>query len=332
MGLQTEPRNGDQRERDSQNDNAERLANALGWFSIGLGLAEVAAPRAVAQLIGVKDEDKTRNVLRGYGMREIAAGIGILSRPQPAGWLWGRVVGDLLDLSSLGTALGSSRSNRVRVGAATAAVIGVTALDVRCALQLQRGSANGRTAKIGDVRVTKTIIVNRSPEEVYRFWHDFANLPTFMKHLESVEITGDNRSHWKATGPGDKPVEWDAEIVDDQPNARIAWRSLEGSDIDNSGSVQFERAPGGRGTLVRVELQYSPPGGVISATLAKLFGEEPGQQVDDDLRAFKQVLETGEVAKSDASIHRGMHPAQPPISEESVAASDGGQAATADLY
>src|SRR4051794_35067271 len=98
MGLQTERRNGDQHERDSQNDNVERLANALGWFSIGLGLAELAAPRALAQLIGVKDEDKTRNVLRGYGMREIAAGIGILSRPQPAGWLWGRVAGDLLDL------------------------------------------------------------------------------------------------------------------------------------------------------------------------------------------------------------------------------------------
>jgi uncharacterized membrane protein len=323
MGLQTERRNGDQHERDSQNDNVERLANALGWFSIGLGLAELAAPRALAQLIGVKDEDKTRNVLRGYGMREIAAGIGILSRPQPAGWLWGRVAGDLLDLSSLGSALGSSRSNRVRVGAATAAVIGVTALDVRCALQLQRGSTNGGSVKTGDVRVTKTIIVNRSPEEVYRFWRDLANLPTFMKHLESVQVTGDNRSHWKATGPGGKTVEWDAEIVEDQPNTRIAWRSLEGSDIDNSGSVQFERAPGGRGTLVRVELRYTPPGGVVSATLAKLFGEEPGQQVDYDLRAFKQVLETGEVVKSDASIHRGMHVAQPPSREESLAASAG---------
>jgi uncharacterized membrane protein len=323
MGLQTERRNGDQHDRDSQNDNAERLANALGWFSIGLGLAELAAPRALAQLIGVKDEDKTRNVLRGYGMREIAAGIGILSRPQPAGWLWGRVAGDLLDLSSLGSALGSSRSNRVRVGAATAAVIGVTALDICCALQLQRGSANGASAKIGDIRVTRTIIVNRSPEEVYRFWHDFANLPTFMKHLESVQVTGDNRSHWKATGPGGKTVEWDAEVIDDQPNTRIAWRSLEGSDIDNSGFVQFDRAPGGRGTLVRVELRYTPPGGLVSATLAKLFGEEPGQQVADDLRAFKQVLETGEVVKSDASIHRGMHVAQPPSREESLAAAAG---------
>lgn len=323
MELQTQDRNGDQSERDSQNENAERLANALGWFSIGLGFAEVAAPGAVAQLIGIKDNDRTRNVLRGYGLREIAAGIGILSRPQPAGWLWSRVAGDLLDLSSLGTALGSSRSNRVRVGAATAAVIGVTALDIRCALQLQRASSNGESAKSGAIHVTRTIIVKRSPEEVYRFWRDLANLPTFMTHLESVEVTGDTRSHWKATGPGGKTVEWDAEIVDDQPNARIAWRSLEGSEVDNSGSVQFERAPGGRGTLVRVEVQYSPPGGIIGATVAKLFGEEPGQQVDHDLRALKQVLETGEVVKSDASIHRGMHPAQPPATEESLAAAAG---------
>lgn len=321
MGLQTEGRNGDRRYGDSHKNDAERLANALGWFSIGLGVAEVAAPQAVAHLIGVKDQDRTRKVLRGYGAREIAAGIGILSRPQPAGWLWSRVAGDLLDLSSLGSAMTSSRSNRARVGAATAAVIGVTALDVRCALQLQRGSANGGTTKNGAIRVTRTIIVKRSPEEVYQFWHNLSNLPTFMKHLESVQVSGHNRFHWKATGPSSKAVEWDAEIVDDQPNSRIAWRSLEGSDVHNSGFVQFERAPGGRGTLVRVELHYTPPGGVVGATVAKLFGEEPGQQIDDDLRAFKQVLETGEVAKSDASIHRGMHPGQPPSREESMAAS-----------
>jgi uncharacterized membrane protein len=321
MELKTQGHNGHRHRRDSQNGNAERLANALGWFSIGLGVAEVAAPRSVAHLIGVKDEDKTRKVLRGYGVREIAAGIGILSRPQPAGWLWGRVAGDLLDLSSLGSAMTSRRSNRARVGAATAAVIGVTALDVRCALQLQRGSANGGTAKKRAIRVTKTIIVNRSPEEAYRFWRNLSNLPTFMTHLESVQVTGDNRSHWKATGPSGKTVEWDAEIVDDQPNRRIAWRSLEGSEVHNSGAVEFQPAPGGRGTLVRAELQYTPPGGVLGATIAKLFGEEPGQQVDDDLRAFKQVLETGEVAKSDASIHRGMHPGQPPSREESMAAS-----------
>ena len=132
-----------------------------------------------------------------------------------------------------------------------------------------------------------------------------------MNHLESVEDTGGGKSHWKAQGPAGRTVEWDAELVADEPNTRIAWRSLPGSDIDNSGSVRFERAPGGRGTLVRVELQYTPPGGTVGAKLAKLFRSEPGQQIEDDLRVFKQVMETGEIIRSDASIHRGMHPGQP---------------------
>ena len=105
MGTQETRMNGNWRRRDSQAGNGERLANALGWFSIGLGLAEVATPGKVAELIGVRNQDRTRAVLRAYGLREIAAGIGILTRPQPAGWVWGRVAGDLLDLSSLGSAL-----------------------------------------------------------------------------------------------------------------------------------------------------------------------------------------------------------------------------------
>jgi uncharacterized membrane protein len=297
----------------TQNDTQERLANGLGWFSIGLGLAEVLAPRKMAELIGIANGDRTNTILRAYGLREIAAGVGILMQPRPAGWLWGRVAGDALDLASLGKALASEDADRSKVAMATAAVLGVTALDVFCAQKLSGDYEEGRTPATGAVDITRTIIVGRSPEEVYGFWRDFRNFPTFMKHLESVEITGENRSHWKAEAPAGRTVEWDAEMIEDQPNALIAWRSLEGSDIDNSGRVRFERATGGRGTLVRVELKYAPPGGVVSAKLAKLFGKEPGQEIDHDLRAFKQVMETGEVAKSDASIHRGMHPAQPSV-------------------
>lgn len=295
----------------TQNETEERLANGLGWFSIGLGLAEVLAPRKMAELIGIADGDRTSMVMRAYGLREIAAGVGILMQPKPAGWLWGRVAGDAMDLASLGKALASEDADRGRVAAATAAVLGVTALDVFCAQRLTQGTDEQAKPESGVVHVTKTIIVGRSQEDVYGFWRDFRNFPTFMKHLQSVEMTGENRSHWQAEAPAGRTVEWDAEMVEDQPNSRIAWRSLEGSDIDNSGSVQFERATGGRGTLVRVELRYAPPGGIISATFAKLFGKEPGQEIDDDLRAFKQVMETGEVVRSDASIHRGMHPAQP---------------------
>lgn len=295
----------------SQDGREERIANGLGWFSIGLGLAEIAAPGKLANLIGLRDRTRRRTLMRIYGLREIAAGVGILSQQRPAAWMWGRVAGDLLDLTALGSAMTSSREDRARIGTATAAVLGVTALDVLCARQLSGASTSGPMSKDGVQRVTKTIIVGRSPAEVYGFWRDFNNLATFMRHVESVQMTGDNRSHWKVNAPGGNTVEWDAEIVDDQPNTRIAWRSLEGSDISHSGSVRFEPAPGGRGTLVRVELQYAAPAGIVGANIAKLFRAEPGQQVEDDLRAFKQVMETGEIARSDASIHRGMHPARP---------------------
>lgn len=294
------------------NGNGERLASALGWFSIGLGVAELLAPTALAKLIGVKDRSRTRNLLRIYGVREIAAGVGILTQPQSAGWVWSRVAGDLVDLSSLGSALNSSRSNRGRVGTATAAVLGVTALDVLCAQQLSQDSANGGAVQNRSIHdVTKTIIIDRPAEEIYRYWRDLSNLPGFMKELESVQVLGNTRSHWRARAAAGKTVEWDAEIVDDQPNSSIAWRSLEGSDFENSGSVRFEHAPGDRGTLVRVELRYTPLGGVIGAGIAKFFRAEPGQQIEQDLRSLKQLMETGEIAKSDASIHRGMHPAQP---------------------
>lgn len=290
----------------------ERLANALGWFSIGLGLAEVVAPGGLARLIGIDDDARTRAVLRSYGLRELAAGAGILATDRPAGWLWSRVAGDMLDLSSLGKAMASSDNDRIRLGVAAAAVAGVTALDILCAQQLGSNAPyRWGASRDGRVRVAKTITINRTPEETYGFWRDFERLPEFMDHLEYVTVSG-NRSHWKAKGPAGRTVEWDAEITQDEPNSLIAWRSLEGARVPNSGQVRFERAPGNRGTIVRVEIEYCPPGGAAAALAAKLFGEEPMQQLDDDLRHFKQIMEIGEVVRSDASVHTGMHAAQPP--------------------
>jgi len=167
------------------------------------------------------------------------------------------------------------------------------------------------------MKVQKTIIINSSPEEVYSFWRNFRNLPRFMRHLESVEVTGDGdkTSHWRAKALAGQTVEWDAEVVEDRPNEAISWRSMKGADIKNSGWVRFIPATGGRGTLVTVHLEYDAPGGKAGSLVAKLFGEEPEQQVDDDLRAFKQVLETGEVVLSEATIERTrlpQHPGQPP--------------------
>ncbi len=106
------------------------------------------------------------------------------------------------------------------------------------------------------MEVKKAITVNRSREELYQFWHDFANLPRFMEHLTSVQVTGEKQSHWTAKAPAGTAVEWDAEVVEDRPNELIAWRSLAGASVDNAGTVRFATAPGGRGTEVRVELRY----------------------------------------------------------------------------
>ena len=144
------------------------------------------------------------------------------------------------------------------------------------------------------IKVEKSVTVNKSPEELYRFWRNFENLPRFMDHLESVRIEGEGRSHWVAKAPAGRTVEWDAEIYNEKENELIAWRSLEGADVDNAGSVRFEAQPEGRGTTVRVSLKYDPPGGLLGSTFAKLFGEEPSQQIEEDLRRFKQVMEAGE--------------------------------------
>jgi uncharacterized membrane protein len=293
------------------NINEEQLARGLGWFSLGLGLAEVLAPGGIAKIAGVRG--KHSGFIRLMGLREIAHGIGIFAQgKRPAAAVWSRVVGDALDLAALGAAFASPNSDKSLVAFATANVLGVTALDVICAQQLSsRDSAEGS----GAIRVRKSVVINRSPEELYRFWHDFQNLPRFMLHLESVKVTGEGRSHWVAKGPAGSTVEWDAEITEDRPAELIAWRSLEGSDVDNAGSVRFERATGGRGTIVRVEVEYNPPGGVVGAAVAKLFGEEPDVQISDDLRRFKQVVETGEVVISEATVRGAgalpVHPARP---------------------
>jgi uncharacterized membrane protein len=288
-----------------KNIDEERLASRLGWFSVGLGVAELAAPRQLANLIGVSERTA---LIRTMGMRELASGIGILATQRPAGWLWTRVAGDAMDLSLLGAALSPDNPKRGRAILATAAVASVTVLDFLCGQQLTLSPETGYRA----IRVRKAIAVNRNPEEVYRFWRDFSNHPRFMKRLVSVTETGDRRSHWKAAGPGGRSIEWDAETTEDRPNEFIAWRSLRGSDIYNSGSVRFERVPANRGTIVRVQLDYAPPGGGLSAMIAKLAGADPGMQLEEDLRAFKQIVETGEVTKSDASIHAWIHEAQPP--------------------
>jgi uncharacterized membrane protein len=270
---------------------ARQFAKALGWFSIGIGLAQLLAPRGVSRTLGVQDRPM---VMRALGARELVAGVGILQKRRPTGWLWARVAGDAMNLALLGAAARSPSMQRNRLTITAAAVAGIALVDVLTSVEhtSQRESLIGSD---GAIHLYKTITINRTPTECYRFWHDFENFPRFMKHLESVQITGENRMHWVARGPAGSSVAWDAELVADQPGQYLAWRSLEEADIDNEGTVRFQAGPGGRGTIVQVELQYRPPLGAAGALVAKLFGEEPEMQIDEDLRHFKWLIETGEI-------------------------------------
>jgi len=147
-----------------------------------------------------------------------------------------------------------------------------------------------------DVHVEKSILINKDAAELYSYWRQFENLPAIMRHLESVTTFDDQKSHWVAIGPAGKKFEWDAEIYNEKPDELIAWRSMPGADIVNAGSVHFEPVGFGRGTRVKVVLNYNIAGGKLTALFAKPFGAEPGQLIEDDLRRFKQLMETGELS------------------------------------
>jgi uncharacterized membrane protein len=143
------------------------------------------------------------------------------------------------------------------------------------------------------VRVDRSIRIDRPAAEVYRFWRSLDNLPKFMSRVESVRQVGGKRSHWAAKGPGGKTVRWDAEIIHEEENRLIGWRSLPGADVPNAGSVRF--SPQGAGsTLVKVELQYDPPGGAVTAAAAKLFGQDLEKELGEDLDRFKKLMEATE--------------------------------------
>jgi uncharacterized membrane protein len=146
--------------------------------------------------------------------------------------------------------------------------------------------------------VGRTVTIDRPREEIYAFWRHLPNLVGIMENLERIDLIDDRRSHWVVKAPGGRTVEWDSEIVDDEPGQLLSWRSVEGSEIRTSGRVEFLEAPPGRGTYVRATIAYDPPGGVIGEWIAKLLQREPNVQARRDLRRLKQFLETGEVTSS----------------------------------
>jgi uncharacterized membrane protein len=142
-----------------------------------------------------------------------------------------------------------------------------------------------------------SVHIHRDARDLYSFWRNFENLPKVMRHLESVTAHGQT-SHWVARAPLGQTLEWDAEIITDRPNELIAWRSLPGSQVATAGSVQFRKPPFGDGTEVSVNLKYDPPGGKLVAEMADLVGQGLSDQLEEDLRTFKQYMEAGEIATS----------------------------------
>ena len=169
-------------------------------------------------------------------------------------------------------------------------------------LGISSAEENGRQVSVPygrGVRVEKSVTINAPADALYRFWRNFENLPRFMHNLEKVEVHDDKRSHWWAKGPAGSTVDWEAEIINEIPYELIGWRSIDGSKVDNAGSVHFKPATGGRGTEVKVVLRYDPPAGVIGAVVSKILGEDPAMNVQEDLRRLKMLLETGEIATTD---------------------------------
>lgn len=253
----------------------------LGWFSIVLGLLGLFAPRKVARTIGTRNRPF---LFRLIGLREILSGIGILTSRQKTGWIWSRVFGDAMDLTMLGMARRERGSNRKRLGVTMEEIASVTVIDTL-------GAIFSRPDK--SIHVVKTITISRTPEELYGAWRSLTNLPQFMANLESIQIIDEKHSHWVAKAPAGTHVEWDAEITEDIPNRKISWQSLPNADVQNSGTVEFIPAPGGRGTAVCVVLDYTPIAGTLGARIAWLFGKFPEQQINVDLHRFEQWMETG---------------------------------------
>jgi uncharacterized membrane protein len=280
------------RRREMPNLDARTLAEGLGWLSVALGAAAILAPRSFGSLNGVS----RRGVSRSFGVRELATGIGILTQNNPAPWLWGRVAGDVIDLAVLaGETVRPSNPGRGRAALSFLTVAGVLAVDTLAASHLTKHAGHPLVSGVAsptDLYFETSIATIKSPEECYRFWRNVENLPRFMESLDSVQVVDERRFHWVSKGS----LEWDCEITEDHPGSALAWRTVNGAEVPNAGSVVFEPATNGRGTIVRLSIHYSPVGGRLTAALAKLLRQDPQTQVQQDLRRFKQLLEAGEVA------------------------------------
>jgi hypothetical protein len=240
-----------------QENGEARLADGLGWFSIGLGLAEMASPSSVARLIGIPDEARTRTTLRAFGAREIVSGIGILSSNPHSGWLWARVAGDVLDLGALALARRRTDTDDMKVATAMASIAGVMVADIAAARVVAPDDGRPSGGKDHSRDVSKVFTINRPPEEVAQLWNELSLLD---------------------------------DVVDE---------------------VAFDAGPAARGTEVRITFR------------AGWFGRSSARTVEQKLRQFKQLIETGEIARSHGSSSV-LQPARPLASTRQDSMGGGG--------
>jgi uncharacterized membrane protein len=273
----------------------ERIGDGLGWLSVALGLTALLAPRTVGRAIGMPGH---AGLLRAVGARELVSAGGLLTQKTRAPWLWSRVAGDAMDLALIGSAaLRPSNPGRGRAIGALAVVGAISALDVAASVRQTRRMRQGGEPVTGghEAFVEQSLIINKSPQECYAYWRDLSNLPRFMRMLQSITIKDERNSHWVLQIPGGAKLEWDSEITVDRPGERIAWHSRDGGTVTHAGSVRFEPAAGGRGCIVRVLMHYRPPMGRAGVGLAKLIGRDPNAESRENLRRYKQLIETGEI-------------------------------------
>lgn len=293
----------------------DAFARNLGWFSLGLGLAQVLAPRKVAGLIGIHDDGKSDAVMRLVGLRELGAALAVLTPANPSPGLWARVAGDAIDLTLLGRALGSSRSDRNRVLFAIASVLGISVVDLMASLRVAQEPSNTFEARQArPVRATAAITINAPATEVYRWWEGFQQAPRFIQNAASIEITGARTSRWTVSAPAGVTAAWDVEVTESSSNEQISWRTGEGSPLTGTGKVRFRPAPRNQGTEVIFEAELQLPGGELGKTIGGILAQAFGTQLGNDLRRLKQFIELGEVVQSDDSVVPGPSPAQPPAS------------------
>ncbi|HEV7990278.1 MAG TPA: SRPBCC family protein [Gemmatimonadaceae bacterium] len=237
--------------------------------------------------------DSRNNVAKPERIGSVAVGAALvgygIKRRDPVGLIAALIGGAFIQRGATGHCM-VYQAMGVSTGSADAV------LDLRA-----RDDVTGRAATVNArkaVKVERSVTIERPRAELFDFWRNFENLPRFMEHLVSVRVDSPNRSHWTAKAPAGQTVEWDAEIVNEVPDEIIAWKSVGDPDVANAGAVNFSDAPGGRGTIVRVTVDYEPPAGRIGAMLSHLVSEEPDHQIREDLRKFKQLMETGEITTS----------------------------------